>query len=355
MLEVQISKQNLRVARIVDTPDVPLATGNARLKLDLFALTSNNITYAAMGGPPFGYWDFFPGTNDWGRPPCWGFATVTQSSTAGVEVGARYYGYFPIASTLDVTPQKAGPRGFVDGSPHRSAKAAIYNQYVNVAADPAYAPAFEPEQTLFRPLYGTGWWAADCVRQSSPSAVVISSASSKTALSLACQLRRSGVVELVALTSARNEAYVREIGLYDRTVTYDAVAALAATPNTVYVDFLGRDDVIAAAHHALGSALQRSILIGATDWADKSGGIQPRIEVRGPKPEFFFVPTYRADRLKARPELAAAVVQDMQAFYGVSRQFVSPLQQSGSAAILETWRQLAAGTTKPREGHVLSF
>ena len=90
-------------------------------------------------------------------------------------------------------------------------------------------------------------------------------------------------------------------------------------------------------------------------WADKSGGIQPRIEVRGPKPEFFFVPTYRADRLKARPELAAAMVQDMQAFYGVSRQFVSPLRQSGSAAILETWRQLAAGTTKPREGHVLSF
>jgi Protein of unknown function (DUF2855) len=355
MLELQISKQNLRWARIGDTPNVPLASGDARLKLDLFALTGNNITYAAMGGPPLGYWDFFPGTNDWGRPPCWGFATVTQSSATGVEVGARYYGYFPIASALDVTPQNAGPRGFADGAPHRSAKAASYNQYLDVAADPAYAPAFESEQALFRPLYATGWWAADELRQGSLDTVVVSSASSKVALSLAHQLRRLGGVELVALTSMRNEAYVRETGLYDRTVTYDAIATLAAARNAVYVDILGRDDVIAAAHRALGSALHRSLLIGATDWADKSGDIQPRIEVGGPKPEFFFMPAYRAGRLKAQPELAAAVVQDMRAFYQASRHFVSPLRESGGAAILETWRTLAAGTTRPREGHVLSF
>lgn len=216
MREMQASKQDLRMARMVDVPEAPLSPGNARLRLDIFALTSNNITYAAMGGAPLGYWDFFPGSSEWGRPPCWGFATVVQSNAPGVEEGARFYGYFPIAQSLDVTPQRISSRGFVDGVPHRSAKSAIYNLYVNVASDRAYDPAFEAEQTLFRPLYATGWWAADCVRQGSAGALVVSSASSKTALSMAYQLRRSGGIELVAVTSHRNQAYVEETALYDR-------------------------------------------------------------------------------------------------------------------------------------------
>ena len=117
MQALQVSKRDLRRVRFVDVDDKSLTDGQARLKLDLFGMTSNNITYAAMGGPPLGYWDFFPGTDDWGYPPCWGFATVVRSRIAGVEEGTRFYGYFPIAETLDVAPQKVGSRGFVDGAP----------------------------------------------------------------------------------------------------------------------------------------------------------------------------------------------------------------------------------------------
>jgi Protein of unknown function (DUF2855) len=354
--ELLVSKQDLRVARIRQAQPTPPASGNARLRLDLFGLTSNNITYAAMGVGSLGYWDFFPGTDDWGRPPCWGFGTVVQSSADGVDVGARYYGYFPIADVLDVTPQRAGPRGFVDGSPHRSSKAAVYNQYLNAATDPAYDAAFEAEQVLFRPLYATGWWAADCVMAGAPHAVVVSSASSKTALSMVHQLRRTGEAELVALTSARNQAYVRETGLYDRAVTYEAVDTLTAPPTTTYVDFLGREDVIAAVHRALGVNLARSILIGATDWDDKPGGVQaPRRELAGPTPELFFVPTYAADRLKAQPELGKAMVQDMRAFYPASRTFVTSCRASGGEAVLDGWQRLATGEVSPRDGLVLSL
>ena len=356
MRELQVSKRDLRVARIIEAQPVPLAAGNARLKVDLFALTANNITYAAMGAGRLGYWDFFPGTDDWGRPPCWGFATVVESAADGVEVGTRYYGYFPIADILDVTPQRAGPRGFVDGAPHRNSKAAVYNQYLNVAADPAYDGSFEPEQVLFRPLYATGWWAADCLTAGAPHAVVVSSASSKTALSMVHQLRSKGGTELVALTSARNEAYVRETGLYDRTLTYDATNTLTAPLNTTYVDYLGRDAVIASVHRALGPNLGRSILIGATDWGDKPGGIQaPRQEVVGPTPEFFFVPAYAARRLKAQPELGGAMLHDMRAFYAASRKLVTPRRASGAAAVLECWQRLTAGNASPRDGYVLSL
>lgn len=356
MREIQISKQDLRVTRIVDATPAPLGDGAARLKLDLFALTANNITYAAMGTGVLGYWDFFPAPDGWGKAPVWGFATVAESNAPGVEAGARYYGYYALAETLDVIPTKAGSRGFADAAPHRAQKAAVYNQYVNVAADSAYDAAFEPEQTLFRPLYATGWWAAECIRRDNPRTVVLSSASSKTALATAHQLRQLGGSELVALTSANNEAYVRETGLYDRTVTYENVDAVGSGALATYVDFLGRAEVIGAAHRALGSKLTRSILIGATDWTDRPGGVEPPQDaIIGPTPEFFFVPTYAAGRLSAEPELAATMQRDMRAFYETSRAFVTARRLSGTQAIAQSWSRLTDGRVPPREGLVLSF
>ena len=96
----------LRVARIVDVPATPLGRGAVRLRLDLFGLTSNNITYAAMG-ESFGYWGFFPGPEGWGRPPVWGFATVVGSTVEGVDEVVRYFGYFPLGETLDVMPVRS--------------------------------------------------------------------------------------------------------------------------------------------------------------------------------------------------------------------------------------------------------
>jgi hypothetical protein len=354
MREVHISKSDLRSARVVDVAPQALAEGAARLRLDLFALTANNITYAAMGTGMLGYWDFFPGPEGWGKPPVWGFATVVESKAPGVEPGQRYYGYFPIAETLDVMPAKAGPRGFADAAPHRAAKAAIYNQYLSTAADPAYDSDFEPEQTLFRPLYATGWWLADCVNQDRPRAVIISSASAKTALATAHQLRKLGGAELTALTSARNAAYVRDTALYHRVVTYDDVSSLRADAPATYLDFLGRVELSAAAHRALGEGLKRSIQIGIADWDAATAGA-PSAPLPGPAPEFFFVPTYAAERLKAEPALGEAMQRDLRAFYPASRAFVTARRLSGTDAILQSWARLAAGETPPREGLVLGF
>jgi len=356
MREVRISEKDLRVARIVDVVPPPLAPGAARLRLDLFALTANNITYAAMGESFAGYWDFFPGPDGWGKPPVWGFATVVASMVTGVEEGARYFGHFPVSETLDVTPVKAGARGFVDGAPHRAAKAGVYNLYADTRTDPAYEPECEPEQVLFRPLYPSGWWAADRAHQGRPRTVVISSASSKTALATAHQLRRLGGAELVALTSARHELYVRDTGLYERTLTYDEASTLTAQAPVTYIDFLGRDAVTAAVHHALGASLEHSILVGATDWGAKPGGVRPPDgALAGPAPEVLFVPDYAAERLRTERERGAAMLRDLRAFYGASRAYTAPRHMAGVEAILEGWARLAAGETSPREGLVLSF
>ena len=355
MREVHISRQDLRVARVVDVPATPLAAGAVRLRLDLFGLTSNNITYAAMGDS-FGYWGFFPGPEGWGRPPVWGFATVVQSTVDGIDEGVRYFGYFPLGETLDVMPVRIGPRGFFDGAPHRGSKPLVYNQYADTRTDATYEHAYEMEQVLFRALYPSGWWAADYVHQRQPSTVVISSASSKTAIATAHQLGRLGRIHRVALTSPRNNAYVRGIGVYEQTFSYDQVNTLSVQAPATYIDFLGRDELTADVHRALGTRLAHSVLVGATDWRDKPGGVQVPIRtVDGPVPELLAVPTYAPQRLQADPELGPTMRRDLRAFYETSRGFVTARRMSGPEAILEGWARLAAGDVAPREGLVLSF
>jgi hypothetical protein len=358
MFEFQVRKDDFTETRIVETAAPSLADGAARLRLDTFAMTSNNITYAAMGGGELGYWDFFPAKEGWGRPPCWGFATVEASKSEHATIGARLYGYFPIGTHLDVRPARATSGGFFDGAEHRKAKSPVYNQYLLTSADPAYISDREGEQSLFRPLYATGWWAADFIHRGAPvpATVIFTSASAKTALATAHQLKSLSGAKLIGLTSARNLDYVRGTGLYDQAATYEDAADLIPEGPAAYVDFLGREEVTAELHRALGPALKRSVMIGATDWTAKPGGIQvPKAALDGPVPEFFFVPGYAAQRIKEDGALRARMLDDMRAFYAASNRFVKPARLSGSGAVVASWHRLLKGEVSPAEGLVQSW
>ena len=94
----------------VATPEP--AEGEVVLALDRFSLTTNNITYAAYGDA-IGYWKVFPtGREDFGLMPVWGFADVAASRAPGIAVGARVFGYFPMADTLVVQAEKISKGGF---------------------------------------------------------------------------------------------------------------------------------------------------------------------------------------------------------------------------------------------------
>jgi len=356
MLQVQVIKDDLKTARAVSIPSSPVAAGAARLQLKLFGLSANNITYAAMGDGPLGYWDFFPASPGWGCPPCWGFADVIDSRATGVAVGMRYYGYYPIAETLDVFPINIDGSGFADGAAHRAKKAAVYNRYHLVSADPLYASGFEREQVLFRPVFGAGWWLADFVHRGSSHTVVMSSATSKSALVTARQLRRLGKQHLVGLTSAKNTSYLRDTALYHQMLIYDDVASLTTEGTAMYVDFLGRASLTSKVHEVIGDHLIRSVMFGATDWADKPGGVQPpKGVVKGPVPEFFFTPSYYVARLAEEPALRAAMQRDIQEFYPSSRRFVTIHNRRGVDEIISCWMRLLSGDISPREGLTLQF
>lgn len=162
---IEVGRQDLRRTRVIDDPHSPtlrpLADGEARLRIHSFALTSNNITYAAFGDA-MKYWDFFPtGDAAWGCIPVWGFAEVVESRVEGVPVGARCYGYWPMGCWLVVTPTRVRKHGFDDGAAHRAGLAAVYNQIQFCATDPGYNAAQEAQQALLRPLFVTSFLIDD--------------------------------------------------------------------------------------------------------------------------------------------------------------------------------------------------
>lgn len=345
-----ISKSDIRETKWVSR-EQKTGPGEVRLTLDAFALTANNVTYATFGGPPMHYWDFFPADDPaWGRVPVWGFATVTESTVDDVAPGQRVYGYFPISSDLIVQPVRVSKTGFSDGAAHRQGLAPIYNAYSFTHADPVYVADREAEQMLFRPLYMTGWMIVDSLMSAKapPETVVISSASSKTAVATAHGLHRQGVAT-IGLTSAGNVDFVKRSGLYSKVLTYDEAGSLSPEAPAAYVDFVGRPALTAAVHTACGDALTRSLIIGMTDWeADRT----PPADLKGPQPEFFFVPTYAAERAKALgPEKLNEMTREaMVSFYPVSRKFVTPEIVSGKDAIDTAWKASVEGSVSPDRG-----
>jgi hypothetical protein len=156
-----IARSDLRTTCWVDAPTRALAEGELRLGLECFALTSNNVTYAAFGETMHS-WRFFPtGDAATGCLPVWGFATVHESRCEGIDVGERFYGYLPIAEELVVQPARVTRSGFVDASAHRRELDAVYNHDLRCSADPGYEPQREAEQALLRPLFTTSFLIDD--------------------------------------------------------------------------------------------------------------------------------------------------------------------------------------------------
>jgi hypothetical protein len=245
---LQTRKNEPGQSRVVQSPaPADLQADEVLFRLHRFALTTNNITYAVFGDA-MRYWDFFPtGDAEWGHMPVWGYGDVVASRATGVEVGERFYGYFPMASHLRVKAASIKPAGFMDAAAHRQPLAAIYNLYSRCSADePAMPTRFEDAQLIVRPLFTTAFLCADFLQAQScfgARRIVISSASSKTAYASAYQLKAGTGVELVGLTSPANRAFVEATGCYHRVVGYGELDQLAADVPTLYLDFAGSVDL----------------------------------------------------------------------------------------------------------------
>ena len=354
MTDFLVKRDDLRECRVAESGSPEIGPGQALLRVDTFGLTANNITYAVMG-EAMSYWNFFPAEDGWGRVPMWGFAEVERSEAEGVEPGTRLYGYLPPSSHLMVAPAHASERGFVDGSEHRAALPPVYNRYAASGSDPFYRADTEEIQILMRPLFYTSFLVDDQLADEGlvgRGPILISSASSKTAIAAAFMLAQREGVELVALTSPRRAEFVEGLGIYGRTVTYEAIDALEREPAT-YVDFAGDDEVRRAVHSHFGDALAYSMSIGLTHWEELGAGDG---ELPGPRPAFFFAPDRATKRAAdwGGAGLEQRVAEAWHPFCEWTAGWLEVIRGRGFDAVKDAYLDVLEGRVAPKAAHVLT-
>jgi hypothetical protein len=311
------------------------------------------------------YWDFFPcGIEGYGRVPVWGFAEVVESDTPGVAVGARLYGYYPMSSHVILHPVRVKSGSFVDGAPHRQPLHALYNQYLDTAADAQYRPEHEAEIALLRPLFSTSFLIDDFLADQGffgARSVLLSSASSKTAYGtafcLASRRGTPGAPRVIGLTSPANVEFTRRLGCYDEVVAYDDLASLPADEPAVYVDMSGSAPLRERVHARWNEHLMHSCSVGGTHWTELGGAKG----LPGPHPTLFFAPAQAQKRVAdwGGAGLGQRIAQAWAAFMKPVTSPASPwlavVRGRGPREVDQAWQNLIGGRADPRQGQVLAL
>ncbi|HUV09464.1 MAG TPA: DUF2855 family protein [Acidimicrobiia bacterium] len=352
-MELLVARDDLRSSRFVDAPAPEPGPGEVRFRIEKFALTANNITYAVFGDM-MAYWQFFPTEPGWGRIPVWGFATVDASNVDGVATGERFYGYFPMASHLVVTPDRVGSAGFVDAAPHRAGLPSVYNHYARLGHG-TEGPGDDYE-ALLRPLFTTSFLIDDWLDEQGffgATQVVIGSASSKTALGLAHVLATRRDLRVIGLTSPSNADFVGAVGYYDAVVPYGALGAEPRDVPTVFVDMAGDGGVVAEVHRHFAEQLAHSCRVGATHWEE----MVMDAALPGPEPVLFFAP----DQVERRREdwgpggVEERVGAALAEFIESARGWLKITEGRGEAAVGAAYLDVLEGRARPDEGIILSL
>lgn len=363
---IEVHRTRHGETRQVDDHLGDLDDGHVRFRVDRLAITANTVTYAVVGDS-LGYWDFFPtGDPEWGRVPAMGWAEVVESANPHVGTGDRFYGWFPMATHVDmlVRPVDGGLR---DDGAHRTDHAPVYRTYTRTTDDPRHPSAAECDgapnddeirdaedrHALLRGLFLTGF-LADAYLDSDDwfgaEQVAVLSASSKTAIGFAAQASTRPLA-VVGITSAANVDFVRALGYYRDVVTYDDIGDLATVP-TVSVDMAGNGAALAALHAHLGDRLLHSMVIG------KSHHDAPAVPVTaGPDPQFFFAPT-AAGRLVEQwgfEDFDRRSAEATHTFVAASRDWLTVQRTNGPDDAAATWHEVFEGTVPPDIGRIISL
>jgi hypothetical protein len=355
-IDFLVRRDDLRACRFESHPTPALGPDQALLAIDAFGFTANNVTYAVFG-EMMRYWQFFPAPAGFGRVPVWGFANVVASRHPSLVEGERFYGYFPLSTHLLVEPVHPTAGGFIDGAAHRRDLPPVYNNYVRTSTDPGYDPRREDAQMLLRPLFGTAFLIDDLLDEqafSGARAIVLSSASSKTAIALAHLLskRPARAYEVIGLTSPRNAAFVTGLGFYDRTVTYDALDQVPSNVPLVFVDMAGDGAVRDAVHRRAGENVRYSCAVGGTHWHEMT----PAVDLPGAPPTFFFAP----DRFVKRSAdwgssgLQTRIGEAWKDFVGSLGGWLR-VERGGRADVERVYLATLDGRADPAVGYVLSL
>ena len=352
-----VVRDDLQQCKFVETqlPDVAALPDEALLiKVDRFAFTANNITYA-VAGDTLKYWELFPAPDNFGNIPVWGFGDVIASRHPGISEGERLFGYFPMATHLVIEAADVSKRGLRDAAAHRQNVSPVYNAYARVSGDPAFAGRQGDYQALLRPLFMLSFLVDDYLEENEffgARSVILSSASSKTAFGLAHLLHLRKDISVIGLTSAANAAFVKSLGYYDEVVAYDEVTSLPAGQPVAYVDMAGSSDLRGRLHRHFGEGMKYSGRVGLTHRSSSPN--EPALP--GAKPHWFFAPDQIRKRAKEwgpggiETRFGAAWA----GFAPMLDRCLQVVEGRGRAAVEQIYLDTLNGRIPPDQGHILS-
>ena len=345
--QLQVNTHQITQSQLVDGVIPDISEGEVLMKVSKFAFTSNNITYAAIGHV-LKYWDFYPVAAPWGIVPVWGYAEIKASKCQGIKVGQKYFGYLPMGEYFKVQAKELPGNTIMDISPHRSALAAVYNTYHLITTNDKRSETFIPN---FRPLFFTSFLINYFLRANdyySAKHIILTSASSKTALSLAHILKSDKIeIKVVGLTSSNNKDFVSSTGYYDQVLSYQDLNELS-TEGCVIVDFSGNTETLHALKNHLGSSLLFTSLIGLTDYEAYD------MRVNSGLGSFFFAPDSAKSFYKEHGvEKANSIIESkLEIFISEIRDVYRIIEHRGADNIQQLYHDMSQGTVDPSAVHI---
>ena len=221
---------------------------------------------------------------------------------------------------------------------------------ITTAEDPAYDADQEDLQVLYRPLFMTSFVLADFITDHDcfgARTVVISSAPSKTSYGAAFLLDG---IHRAGLTSAGNREFTESLGCYDEVRTYAEVEELTEGP-AVYVDVAGDPVLRRRVHERLAPV--HSAVVGAAHH-DAEPDLAGSDDLPGSSPTFFFAP----DQMRKRyadwgPDGVELRHAEAWARLPIVAGWVDVTLGAGPTGLDAAWKEVLAGATPPRVGHVI--
>ena len=333
----------LQHTRVTVEPLPPPGPGQLVLAVERFGMSSNNLTYALLGDL-LGHWAPFPAADGWGRVPAWGVATVVAGDPALAPVGARFTGYLPMATHVLVRAVAAHP-GLLEISAGRAAMLPMYRELRRIDTDPTWRADLVDAEVVMLPVSPAAGLLDDDLLRAGTRHVVVSSASSKTALGVGRLLVGRGV-RVTGLSARARARTVASVGAFDQVLPYDDLAALPVEQDTTYLDVAGDPAIARALAERLGPALTRSIAVGGSRLAALGGLPAPDATMPGP-PVVRFSVGERAVELTGR--LGRAAVDQVERD---ARRILVPWADTtfrvhhvdGLQAAGDAWRRLGSGS-----------
>ena len=252
-----------------------------------------------------------------------------------------------MATDVLLTP-RAAPFGIVDAAEHRASLMPAYNAYRHPDADG------EDEQILLRPLFLLAFLLDENLAARDLDAVVISSASSKTASAIAFLLA-SRDCAVTGLTSSRNEQFVRDLGVYDDVATYDAIDVLPRR-SVAFIDVAGDVQVRQRVHGHFREDLAYSGFVGATHLDASAFTAAPALD-HGPLPEPVSANALLRERVHAtgQDRLDADIADAWARYVAWSRGWLNVRRAAGPGAVRAAFLDVLGGHVAPHEAHVVSM